>query len=592
MSAQILAEASFQAPSIQWSFLVPLLIIAGAGVLSVLVEAFARQEVRRPIQIVLVLGAQIIAFLDLLWLAVDTFGAGGKGPSLPVNQALHFDQWAVGIQAVLLICSILATLVMIDRTAAQQDPFVATAAAVPGSDYEELARQRGLQQTEVFPLMLFSITGMLIFPAAGDLVTMFVALEVMSLPLYVLTAMARRRRLLSQEAAFKYFVLGSFASALFLFGAALLYGYSGSVTLYGIAQVAQGHAQSGASPEFGLLIILGSILVLAGVFFKMGAAPFQAWTPDAYQGAPTPISGFMAACTKIAAVGVLLRILNFVVLLAPEDARKALLGGIWVIAILTMIVGTVVGLTQTDMKRMLAYSSIGHAGFIIVAIMGMNEDTLQAVVFYLLAYGVATIGAFGVITLVREVSDRGEVLGEATHIGQWAGLGKRSPLIAGAFSVFLLSFAGLPLTAGFIAKYTAFSSVIKSGVGANVDPSLFNPVPLVIVAIAASAISLFYYIRVIVLMFFVAPAEEREATGELTQAGPNVADPAEDGDDGVLKTEAVRTSVVLLESTPHVEVVKSQGPTLAVIILAGVFVLAAGLFPTPILDVLGSLFGV
>ncbi|WP_334169041.1 NADH-quinone oxidoreductase subunit NuoN [Timonella senegalensis] len=587
MITQLLTE--FQAPTISWTYLLPIIILAGSGILSVLIEALVRDSVRRPIQISLMVGAQVAAFISLIWLGVKSFGPNGSGTVLPVNQALHFDAWTVGIQAVLLICSLLATLVLIDRTSAKQDPFVATAAAVPGSEYEELARQRGLQQTEVFPLVLFAITGMMVFPAAGDLVTMFVALEVLSLPLYVLTAMARRRRLLSQEAAFKYFVLGSFASALFLFGSALLYGYAGTVNLYGIAQVAQAHAQSGQIPQFGLMLILGGFLLLAGILFKIGAAPFQAWTPDVYQGAPTPITGFMAACTKIAAVGVLLRVLNYVVLLAPVDTQRALIGGLWVVAILTMIVGTVAGLTQTDIKRMLAYSSIGHAGFIIVALMGLNASTLSAVVFYLLAYGVATVGAFGIVTLVREVSEGGEVLGEATHIGQWAGLGKRSPFIAGAFSLFLLSFAGLPLTAGFIAKYTAFSSVVATGVSGM---GVFNPVPLVIVAIVASAISLFFYIRVIVLMYFVAPAEERALTGELAQAGPNLADPAEDGDEpSSTSPEAVRTSVVLLDSAPHVEVVKSEGPTLAVIVLAAAFVVIAGIYPTPILGVLTSLFG-
>src|SRR5699024_4618864 len=194
----------------------------------------------------------------------------------------------------------LATLVMVDRTSAKQDHFAPSAAAIPNSPYEEVTRKRGLEQTEVYPLFLFAPGGMLVFPASGDLVTMFIALEVLSLPLYVLTAMARRRRLLSQEASFKYMILGAFASALFLFGAALLYGFSGSVTLSGISSAVMGHAQSPTGLESGVLLLFGIIMVLAGILFKIGAVPFQSWTHDVYQGAPTPITGFMAACTNIA----------------------------------------------------------------------------------------------------------------------------------------------------------------------------------------------------------------------------------------------------------------------------------------------------
>ncbi|WP_435299353.1 NADH-quinone oxidoreductase subunit NuoN [Timonella sp. A28] len=583
MITQVLPEAPFEAPQIMWSVLSPVLIVAGAGVFSVLIEAFVPAKFRRATQIAVVLLAQVAALLTLIWLGVRHFGSGNLGPALPVNQAIHFDSWTLAIQVLLIVCSLLATLVLIDRTSARLDPFAPTAAAVPGSQYEELARTKGLQQTEVFPLMLFAITGMMVFPAAGDLVTMFVALEVLSLPLYVLTAMARRRRLLSQEAALKYFVLGSFASALFLFGGALLYGYSGSVTLIGIAQAASAHAQSGQSAEFGLLLIMGIVLLLAGVLFKIGAVPFQAWTPDVYQGAPTAITGFMAACTKIAAVGLFLRLVIYLVLNSSEEVSHALQRGLWVVAIATMIVGTIVGLTQTDMKRMLAYSSIAHAGFLLVAILGLADYTLSAVFFYLLVYGVSTVGAFGVVTLVREIGPEGEILGEATHIGQWAGLGKRSPFIAGIFSLFLLSFAGVPLTAGFIAKYSAFSSAFAGG----------NEV-LAFVGVGASAISLFFYIRVMVLMYFVAPAEDRNISGESTQSGRNLADPAEDdvvssAPEG--ENAAVRTSVVVLETAPHVAVVKAEGTAYAAILLSAGFVLWAGLFPAPLLELLVNFLG-
>lgn len=591
MLTNLNAASTFIAPQIDWFLLGPVMIIAGAAILSVLIEAFVTERARRLTQIVLVLGAQVASLIFILVTfasrkeeLTSTFlypiirvSADGQS-QLP--QGMIIDSITLTIQVIVLVCSILATLVMIDRTSAQQDPFASTAASVPGSEYEELAQAKGIQATEIFPLFLFALTGMLVFPGAADFITMFVALEVLSLPLYALTAMSRRRRLLSQEAAYKYFVLGSFASAMFLFGAALLYGYSGSLDLVNIASAALMHTQSGQAAEFSALFIIGVVLVLAGVLFKVGAVPFQAWTPDVYQGAPTPVTGFMAACTKIAATAVLVRLVLFFIMIPEGDASEAITKGLWVVAIATMLVGTVAGLTQTDMKRMLAYSSIGHTGFILVALLGFQGGApVPAIMFYLLVYGISTIGAFAVVTLVREIAPGGEVLGEANHIGQWAGLGKRSPMLAAAFSVFLLSFAGIPGTAGFIAKFSAFSSAVAGGATA-----------LAIVGVVASAISLFFYIRIIVLMYFVAPVEDG---AESFSPAPNSADPAEDGD-SALDLEgahvAVRTSVITLESNNTVGVVKSNGTTLAVIVISVVAVIAMGIYPTPVLGILSDLF--
>lgn len=594
MLTNVLAATEFNAPTIDWSLLVPLLIVAGAGVLSVLVEAFVPTRARRFTQIVIVIGAQIAALLSVVTLLVghnDELKQSFLWPvtrlsqdgSQAVGQSFIVDSISLSAMVVILIASILASLVLIDRTSARQDPFASTAAAVPGTEYEDLASAKGVQQTEVFPLFLFALTGMLVFPGAADMITMFIALELLSLPLYALTAMARRRRLLSQEAAFKYFVLGSFASAMFLFGAALLYGYSGSLSIVQIAGAAQSHNQSGQMAEYSALFIIGVVLVLAGVLFKVGAVPFQAWTPDVYQGAPTPVTGFMAACTKIAATIVLIRIVLFFVLVPGGEPSVAIEKGLWVVAIATMLVGTVAGLTQTDVKRMLAYSSIGHTGFMLVAILGFNGGApLTAIMFYLLVYGIATVGAFAVVTLVREIGPEGEVLGEANHIGQWAGLAKRSPFLAAAFSIFLLSFAGIPGTAGFIAKFSAFSSAAKGDATA-----------LVIVGVLASAISLFFYIRVIVLMYFVAPAEESLIVDDSTAPVPNAADPAEDRDmvaELDLASSAARTSVVTLESNTSVGVVKSNGAALAVIAVSVVAIIGLGLFPSGVLSAFSDLF--
>jgi len=320
---------------------------------------------------------------------------------------------------------------------------------------------------------------MMLFTVASDLVTLFVALEVFSLPLYLLAGLARRRRLLSQESALKYFLLGAYASAFFLFGAAFLYGYAGTISLTGIS------AAAGSANDVFLLI--GIIFVSVGLLFKISAVPFHSWTPDVYQGAPTPITAFMAACTKVAAFGAILRI--FYVGFAESQT-------IWrpiiiTIAIITMLFGSIVAIAQRDVKRMLAYSSIAHAGFLLSGVVALNKDGLAASLFYLFAYGFATLAAFGIIALVRDSS------GEVSDLNRWVGLGKKSPLTAAAFSFILLSFAGIPLTSGFVGKFAIFSAAYKSG---NIS--------LVVVGVLASAIAAFFYIRVIIMMFFTDPAND------------------------------------------------------------------------------------
>lgn len=318
----------------------------------------------------------------------------------------------------------------------------------------------------------------MMFPASNDLLTMFVALEVLSLPLYLLCGLARRRRLLSQEASLKYFLLGAFSSAFFLYGTALLYGFAGSTQLSAIAEAVR--TQTGADG----LLLAGTALLVVGLLFKVGAAPFQAWTPDVYQGAPTQITGFMAACTKVAAFGALLRVLY----VALPDIRWDWEPAMWAVAIITMVFGSVVAIVQTDVKRMLAYSSIAHAGFLLTGVLGVNQIGISGVLFYLVAYGFTTIGAFAVVTLVRDSG------GEATHLSQWAGLGRRSPLLAGVFTLFLLAFAGIPLTSGFTGKYAVFAAAVEGGAAV-----------LAVVGVLASAVAAFFYVRVIVLMYFSEP---------------------------------------------------------------------------------------
>ena len=328
----------FIAPTIDWAALSPVVIVLLAAVVGVLVEAFVPARVRRTVQLSLAIAALAGAIVAVaaLWSGVEETGG-----TVVLGGSLLVDGPTLVMQATIALLALLALLVVADRTETGEDAFAPNAAAVPGSDYEELARRKGVQQTEIYPLVLFATGGMLIFPATGDLLTLFVALEVLSLPLYLLTGMARRRRLLSQEASMKYFLLGAFSSALLLFGIALVYGYSGSLRYSEISAATQ------VPGGLDSLLLVGSVLILSGLLFKVGAVPFHTWTPDVYQGAPTPITGFMAACTKAAAFGALLRIVYTMLPGLAWDLGVLL----WTVAILTMVVGTVHSRTPRSHAR-------------------------------------------------------------------------------------------------------------------------------------------------------------------------------------------------------------------------------------------------
>ena len=460
------------APDIDYRALAPMIIIAIAGIVGVLVEAFFPRRARRGTQLVLTFGSLIAAF------AVVVVESGTR----VITGSLVIDGPSRFLQGLVLVIALVAGLLMAERKVDPSgDAFAPRASTLPGSVDERELTNRGYLQTEVWPLMLFAVLGMMLFLSANDLLVMFIALEIMSLPLYLLAGMARRRRLLSQEAALKYFILGAFSSAFFIFGAALLYGFSGTISLPGIADALT------ATPGQTGLVVAGFGLVVIALLFKVGAVPFHQWVPDVYQGSPSAVTGFMAAAVKVAAFGALLRFLYVGFGGTRWDWQPAL----WIIAILTMIIGSILAITQTDIKRMLAYSSIAQAGFILVGVIATNRAGVAAVLFYLTAYGFATLGAFAVVNLVRDSG------GEATHLSRWAGLGKKSPLLASIFSLFLLSFAGIPLTSGFIGKFVVFEAAI-----------IANATPLVIVGVIASIIAAFFYVRVIVLMFFTDPPED------------------------------------------------------------------------------------
>jgi NADH-quinone oxidoreductase subunit N len=505
------AQGALSAPPIDYAAIAPLLIVLGAACIAVLVEAFLPRHQRWPAQValsVLTIGAAGI-----------TLGAyaGSAGPEgvTTLGDAIAIDRPTLFLWGSLLALGLGGLLLIADRSVEPGGAIMASAAAraAVGGRTGGLAeppedRSYGppglapTMQTEVFPFTLFALGGMMTFVAANDLLTMFIALEVLSLPLYLMCGLARRRRLLSQEAAVKYFLLGAFASAFFLYGLALIYGYAGSVRFTEIAEAAAGSAVSDT------LLFAGLALLVVGLMFKGSVGPFHTWTPDVYQGAPTPVTAFMAACTKVAAFGAIIRVLH----VAFGDSRWEWRGVLWAIAIASMAIGAVIGLTQTDIKRMIAYSSVAHAGFLLLGAMAVTEQGVSGTLFYLLAYGFTTLAVFGVISLVRDAD------GEATHLSQWAGLAKRSPLVAGVMTFLLLALAGIPMTSGFTAKFAVFAAALEDGMA-----------PLVVIALVASAIAAFFYVRVIVLMYFSEPAPD----------GPTVTVP------GAFTTAAITLGVLI-----------------------------------------------
>lgn len=478
-------------PVVEYDLVSPMLIVFGVAVAGVLLEALLPRQRRYAAQVVLSLGGLVAALVAVVLVARDMHGTVGQSA---VMGAIVIDMPALFIQGTVLLVGVLGILLIAERhipalveseggesqrQSRSLDGFTPQASAVPGDVAEKLATRAGVIQTEVFPLTMFAIGGMLLFPASDDLLSLFVALEVLSLPLYLLCGLARRRRLLSQEAAMKYFLLGAFSSAFFIYGVAMLYGYAGTLELRGIAAV----IEDGSGKTS--LALIGIALLLVGVLFKIGAVPFHSWVPDVYQGAPTAVTAFMSAATKIAAFGVMLRLLYVAFPLLHDYWRPAL----WAVAILTMVVATVAAITQADVKRMLAYSAVSHTGFILTGVVAGNDAGVSSTLFYLFAYGFNTVGAFAVVGLVRNSADE-----EDTAMARWAGLGRRHPVVAVVFSLFLLAFAGIPLTSGFVSKFAVFKAAAEGGA-----------MPLVIVGVIASAVAAYFYVRVIVLMFFTEP---------------------------------------------------------------------------------------
>jgi NADH-quinone oxidoreductase subunit N len=441
----------------------PLLVVTVGALLLMLAEAFSKKTNQGD----LALGTAIVLF---------------------AGAAMSIAVWMVGPES-LEGARALAPYLLTDRFTM----FMSFTICIGGGIAALLAGgympEHGVDRGEFYPLIMFASVGAMMLAGAGDLLSLFIGLETMSLGVYAMTGF-RRGSKKSTEAAMKYFLLGSFAAAVLLYGGALLYGATGHTDLAGIGQAIS--AGVATLP----LVIVGLVLVLVGLAFKVSAVPFHMWTPDAYEGAPTPATTFMAVAVKSAAFAIMLRVL----LLSFGDPDSASWGAGWPpvvagIAVLTMTVANLIAGRQESVKRMLAYSSIAHAGYVLIGVVATirqnDHEAEAAVLFYLLTYTVSTAGAFGALILC------GRKGAEATSYEDLAGIGRRHPAAALAFSLFLLSLAGVPPTAGFFGKFYIFRAAIYGGGG------LYW---LAVIGLLNSVIGAYYYLRVIVYMYMREPA--------------------------------------------------------------------------------------
>jgi len=421
--------------------IVPMLCVTAAAIAAMVAEAFRSPGERIPIGPLGAIGLVGAAMASaLLW--------DHNASSFDVVAADNFGLFVTWILIVVGLLSLAFAAPTIERE------------HLPGGEF--------------YALMLFALAGMMLMATATDLLVIFLALEVLSIGVYVLTGI-RRESAVSTEAAFKYFLLGAFSSAFFLYGIAFTYGVTGSTRLDRVGSVLAAQALTPAPMQ---LLALG--LLLVGFAFKVSAVPFHMWTPDAYEGAPPAVTGFMSTGVKAAAFAAFAR-----VFLSAFEPLKAEWGPIlWVVAAATMILGTTAGVTQSSIKRMLAYSSIAHGGYLIVALLAANDFGKGAVLFYLLAYAVSNLGAFGVIVLLDNADRPND------RVRDYAGLGQEHPVLAALMTLFLLSLGGFPPLAGFIGKWYVFSAAVQAGY-----------VWLAIIGVLTSVVAVFFYLRVVVMMY-------------------------------------------------------------------------------------------
>lgn len=426
--------------------ILPIIVLVGWALLLLVVDLWIAKERKGLTALLAALGLAVSLGLTL---------AQGGSSELAFGGLIMLDGFAVYLNVIFLASGLVAVAL--------------------GYDY---LKRMGLERGEYYVMMLFSISGMMLITQAYNLLVVFLALEVLSIPLYVLAGFAHPRQE-SQEAALKYFLLGAFSSAFVLYGIALVFGATASVGLDGILAALQGGTAN------NVLFGAGAALMLVGFGFKVAAVPFHEWAPDVYQGSPSPVSGFMSVAVKAAGFAVLLRIF----LTAFPGLAATLSPALWVIAALTMIVGNVLAVVQSNIKRLLAYSSIAHAGYMLMAFVpyGSAEaagQSVAAMIFYLIAYGLTTFGAWAVVISLEQAEGKG------LELEDYAGLGQKYPWLGVAMMVFMLSLTGVPITLGFWGKFYLFKTAVDAGYAG-----------LALVGLLTSLVSAYYYLRVVVLMF-------------------------------------------------------------------------------------------
>jgi len=441
-------------PAVNLSPILPEIFLSVLAMALLLINVFVPSNQKSYLGYISFIGVVVAAIL---------VGAGWGTPVESFSGSVIQDNFATFFKMIFLVSAGLAILIS-----------------------DQYMEREGCNHGELYPLILFTVVGMMLMAAGTDLMTIFLGLEVMSVSLYVLAGF-NRANLKSNEAGLKYFLLGAFSTGFLLYGMALTYGATGTTR---IAKIAAAAGQMPA-PSANVMLVAGMLLMLTGFAFKVAAAPFHMWTPDVYEGAPTPMTAFMSAGPKAAGFAAALRV--FLVALPTLQVEWSQV--FWVLAVLTMTIGNITALRQDNIKRMLAYSSIAHAGYALVGFAAGNSTGTAGILFYMLSYAFMNIGAFAVIILVGK---KGESNGNVTD---FAGLGFRHPVLAVVMSVFLFSLAGMPPTAGFIGKFYLFSGAIQKGY-----------VGLAIIGVLNSAASVYYYLRVMVYMYMKEPTEDFEWT--------------------------------------------------------------------------------
>ena len=536
----VTSAPAIHTPHVDYLSILPMLIMMGGAVLLMVVSSLFRKILGVGAGTVVASVTSVAALVAALfqWDHVMT-----HGPSVTIAGAIAYDGFAVFIQVAIAIAMLLTALI--------------------GDGY---LRREGVEGPEYHVLAMMSASGAMMMGAANDLIVVFLGLEIMSIALYVLAAF-NHKRAESGEAALKYFVLGAFSSAVFVYGIALTYGATGSTNLPQIAD----YLSKNVIAHNGVLLG-GLALLLVGFGFKIAAVPFHMWSPDVYQGSPSPVTGFMAAVAKAGAFAALLRVFVSTFGTVRTDWQPI----IWGLAILSLALGAVVALMQKDIKRMMAYSSINHAGFILLGVEAATPRGVSAALYYLFAYMFLTIGSFAVITVMGRAGDTGHT------ITDYRGLAHRQPILALAFAVLLLGQAGVPFTTGFLAKFGV--------VGATVATHAYV---LAAVAMVTAAIAVFFYLRVAVAMYspvgaVADPLDDDEPVG-VGGPAPTVTDPAALAVDPLGSADTVTSLDVLTDAPPTAEVTERGRVPVPVLTSVAIslcvgFTVVFGIIPEPILN--------